>query len=84
MKKDIDENVEVNMHLVDRWCMWELTEETIRSVASKNDCNLEGLDFDDIARRVKKGIAWAVDDIWEESILDAIKSADKEVLIRMK
>lgn len=59
-----------------KWCMYELSEEDIRNVAKENDCNLEGKDLDNIARSVKKGIAWAVDDVWEQIIVQAIKTTD--------
>ncbi len=54
------------------WCCWKLSEEDIVGVAKQCGESLVGVDFDEVARRVKKGIEVAVEDVWEDCIKEAI------------
>lgn len=60
------------------WSSWTLHEETIQAIAKKYSLSLEGRDLDEIARQVEKGIAWGLDDIWENVIRDAIRNTAQE------
>lgn len=60
------------------WPMWNLTEETITAIAKRNGVSLTGRDFDEIARGTKKGFDAALDFVWEEAIIGAIRSTKPE------
>ncbi len=60
------------------WCMWLLSEDDIKGIAERSGLSLEGKDLDDIASQVKKGISWALDDVWEDAVEEAIKNTPTE------
>ena len=63
------------------WECWTLHADDIGFVAERM-----GLDFseftarqiDEIVRRFKKGLHWAVDDVWEPALSEAIETARGE------
>ena len=61
------------------WEMWTLSEEDIVAIAKREGLSLEGKNLDEIARQIKKGIAWAVDDVWEGVVRDAIRNTEAQV-----
>lgn len=56
------------------WPLWNLAEETIKAIANEKGLSLVGRDFDEIARQTKKGIDAALDFVWEEVVIGAIRS----------
>ncbi len=48
----------------------------IQEVANSKGISLDGIDLDDVVHYIKKGISWALDDVRDEIIEDAIKQAD--------
>lgn len=55
------------------WEMWTLSEDGIREIAKQKKLSLNGIDFDDVAHYVKKGIQAALDN-WDEIIYNAIRN----------
>ncbi len=60
------------------WHLWDLTQDTIEAIAKRKGLSLEGKDFDEIARLTKKGIDAALDFVWEEAVLNAIRNTEAE------
>ncbi len=60
------------------WPLWNLTEETVKAIAKKKGLSLAGKNLDEIARQAMKGMAWAVDDVWEEVIENAINNTEPD------
>lgn len=57
------------------WCIYSICEEDIKIVADEKKLDIEGIVMDDIVYYIRKGVAWAVDDVWEHIIEEAIKQA---------
>lgn len=63
------------------WCVLELSEEDIRTVAKRNGYNLEGKDLDSIAKDVKDRVALAMDDVWKGIIAESLKDTRRPLTI---
>lgn len=61
----------------DTWDCWTLSEGDIRGIAERKGLLVAEKDFDSIAASVKTGIAWALDDIWEEIVITAINNVEE-------
>lgn len=55
---------------------YTLCEADIMHVANRKGISLDNIDLDDVVHYIKKGISWALDDVRDEIIEDAIKQAD--------
>lgn len=63
------------MEFSKEWCIYSICEDDIKGVAKERGLDIEGIDVDDIVYYIRKGVAWALDDVWEQIIEEAIKQA---------
>jgi hypothetical protein len=61
------------------WDVWTLSEEHIKEIASRKRISLNGVDLEDVAHYVNKGIQAALDN-WDEIVYNAICTAEKHPL----
>ena len=62
----------------DSWCCYEICKDEIIHIAEKKGIEVDKIDFDDVIRYVKKGVSWALDDVWEQIIEESISSSMKK------
>jgi hypothetical protein len=55
--------------------VYDVTEDGIKDVAERHELSLKGVDLDDIAHYVQKGIEVAIADVREQIIKEAIRMA---------
>ena len=60
------------------WCCYEICKDEIIHIAEKKGIEVDKIDFDDVIRYVKKGVSWALDDVWEQIIEESISSSMKK------
>lgn len=65
------------MEFSKEWCVYSVSEEDIKWIAIEKELDTEGIDYDDIVYYIRKGISWAVTDIWEEVVEEAIKQVKR-------
>lgn len=65
------------MEFSKEWCIYSICEEDIKMVSKERGLDIEGIDVDDIVYSIRKGVAWALDDIWTQVIEEAIGQARK-------
>ena len=59
----------------EEWACWTLGTDDIIGIAKRKGISLINKDVDDIARLVKKGIQWSLDEQWEGIVADSIRDA---------
>lgn len=59
----------------EEWSCWTLNTDDIIGIAKRKGISLIDKDIDDIARLVKKGIQWSLDEQWEGIVADSIRDA---------
>ena len=59
----------------EEWHCWTLSTKDIIGIAKRKGISLVNKDVDDIARLVKKGIQWSLDEQWEGIVTDSIRDA---------
>ncbi|MDW7727969.1 MAG: hypothetical protein SCH70_12835 [Candidatus Methanoperedens sp.] len=62
----------------EEWCCWTLSTDDIIGIAKRKGISLAGKNVDDIARRVKKGIQWSLDEQWELIVANSILDSKAE------
>lgn len=74
-KWDMEDTISETGH--EEWACWTLSTEDIIGIAKRKGISLKDKSIEDIARRVKKGIQWALDEHWEGIVIDSIRDANK-------
>jgi|GEM_PF-5074779 isocitrate dehydrogenase len=62
----------------EEWACWTLSTEDIIAIAKNKGISLKDKSTEDIARQVKKGIQWSLDEHWESIVADSIRDSARE------